>query len=59
MNTEIENSAICEVQLLLRFLNAKNVVHDSDCQGIATLRFVAMSLAALLALTCLPCWLLV
>jgi len=53
MNTEIENSTTCEVQFLLRVLNAKNVVYDSHSQGIATLQFV--SLAALQAFTCLPC----
>jgi hypothetical protein len=55
MNTEIENSATCEVQLLLQFLNAKNVVHVSHSQGIATLPFVAVSRAALQTFTCLPC----
>ena len=55
MNTETENSATCEVQLLLQFLNSKNVVHDSHSQGIATLQFVAVSFAALQAFTCLLC----
>jgi len=55
MSTEIEKSATCEVQLLLQFLNAKNVVHDSHSQGIATLQFVAVSLTALQAFICLPC----
>ena len=55
MNTKIENSATCEVQLMLQFLNAKNAVCDSHSQGIATLQFVDVSLAALQAFTCLPC----
>jgi len=55
MNTETENSATCEVQLLLQFLNDKNVVHNSHGQDIATLLLVAVSLAALQAFICLPC----
>jgi hypothetical protein len=52
MNTKIEKSASCEVHLVL---NAKNVVHDSHSQGMASLQFVAVSLAASQAFTCLSC----